>query len=161
MSWAALSAPSAAVAALAADLPARAHASSAAALQALAAGQDGAAEQLEALHAIAHDPSLPDMYRRTAANIMNMTVEEITKKHPFRQSIGKTSELALGFQGSVSAFYTMARNYGVDLNAVYAPVWENADEEQREIARFGHGGSACARGRIRPPARAPPRPALR
>lgn len=88
--------------------------------------------KLEALHAIAADPSLPDMYRRTAANIMNMTVEEITKKHPFRQSIGKTSELALGFQGSVSAFYTMARNYGVDLNAVYAPVWENADEEQRE-----------------------------
>lgn len=90
--------------------------------------------KLDALNEIIADPTLPDLYRRTAANIMNSTTDIITKKHPFRQSIGKTSELALGFQGSVSAFYSMSRLYGVDLTEIYAPVWANASEEMREKA---------------------------
>ncbi|AEI71067.1 DNA polymerase [EBPR siphovirus 2] len=50
--------------------------------------------KLKALEEIFADPSLPDLYRRTAANIMNSTTEIITKKHPYRQSVGKVSELA-------------------------------------------------------------------
>lgn len=90
--------------------------------------------KLEALRGIIADPTLPDMYRRTAASIMNMTTEQITKKHPLRQSVGKVSELALGFGGGVAAFYSMARVYGVDLHALYDPVWGAADEERREKA---------------------------
>ncbi len=90
--------------------------------------------KVQALHDIIADPSLPDMYRRTAASIMNTTTDVITKKHPLRQSVGKVSELALGFGGGVSAFYSMSRNYGVNLDELYAPVWETSDEERREKA---------------------------
>lgn len=95
------------------------------------AGEDW---KVAALHAIIADPSLPDMYRRTAASIMNTTTDVVTKKHPLRQSVGKVSELALGFGGGVPAFYSMSRNYNVKLDGLYAPVWEAADEERRERA---------------------------
>lgn len=90
--------------------------------------------KLEALFEIMADPDLPDMYRRTAAGIMNTTTDIITKKHPFRQSVGKVSELALGFGGGVSAFYSMAKAYGVGLDQMFAPVWETADEGRRNKA---------------------------
>jgi DNA polymerase len=90
--------------------------------------------KLAEMHRIITDPSVPDLYRQTAAGIMNTTTDVVTKKHPLRQSVGKTSELALGFQGGVSAFYTMARGYGVDLDALYAPVWEVADDERKAKA---------------------------
>jgi DNA polymerase bacteriophage-type len=90
--------------------------------------------KVQALREINEDPSLPDMYRRTAAQIMNTTTEVITKKHPLRQSVGKVSELALGFGGGPSAFYSMSKNYGVALDPLYAPVWETASEEKREMA---------------------------
>jgi len=90
--------------------------------------------KVKALFEIMADPSLPDMYRRTAAAIMNLSTDIITKKHPLRQSVGKVSELALGFAGGVSAFYSMSRNYGVDLDALYEPVWGAADEARRERA---------------------------
>jgi len=95
------------------------------------AGEDW---KLAALHEIIADPSLPDMYRRTAAQIMNTTTDIITKKHPLRQSVGKVSELALGFGGGPPAFYAMAKGYGVKLDEIYAPVWEIADEERRSKA---------------------------
>lgn len=90
--------------------------------------------KLDEMHKIIADPSIPDLYRQTAASIMSMSTDVITKKHPLRQSVGKVSELALGFAGGVSAFYAMARGYGVNLDALYAPVWGAADEERREKA---------------------------
>lgn len=90
--------------------------------------------KVKALHDIIVDPSLPDMYRRTAADIMNTTTDIITKKHPLRQSVGKVSELALGFGGGVAAFYSMSRNYGVVLDELYEPVWAAADADRRERA---------------------------
>lgn len=50
--------------------------------------------KVQAMFDIIADPKLPDMYRRTASSIMNMSVDVIDKKHPLRQSVGKTSELA-------------------------------------------------------------------
>lgn len=50
--------------------------------------------KLAEMFKIIADPSIPDLYRQTAAAIMNMTTEVITKKHPLRQSVGKVSELA-------------------------------------------------------------------
>lgn len=94
----------------------------------------GESWKLKALHEIKADPSLPDLYRRTAAQIMGMTTDEIHRKHPYRQSIGKTSELALGFGGSVAALHSMAVLYNVDLGQVYDPVWSVTDEEMREKA---------------------------
>lgn len=90
--------------------------------------------KVKAMFDIMSDPSLPDLYRRAAAQIMGMTTDEITKKHPLRQSVGKVSELALGFGGGVSAFWSMAKGYGVDLAALYGPVWAAADEERLEKA---------------------------
>lgn len=90
--------------------------------------------KVKAMFDIIADPSIPDMYRQTAAGIMNTSTDIITKKHPLRQSVGKTSELALGFGGGVSAFYTMAKGYGVDLDALYEPVWGVAEEDVKERA---------------------------
>lgn len=103
--------------------------------------------KVQAMHELFADPTLPDLYRRTAAQIMNMTTDVITKKHPLRQSVGKVSELALGYQGSVSAFYSMSRLYGVELDQLFPPVWENASEEMKEKAQqryanaYKRGGS--------------------
>ncbi|ODT60984.1 MULTISPECIES: DNA polymerase [Paracoccus] len=105
--------------------------------------------KLEAMHGIISDPKIPDMYRQTAARILGLPLETVTKKHWSRQAIGKPAELALGFGGSVSAFGTMARLYRVDLDAMHAPIWEKTDLEMREKAarRFafsfarGQGGA--------------------
>lgn len=101
---------------------------------AVAAWLAGERWKVAALHEIAADPKLPDMYRRTAANIMGLTTDIVTKKHPMRQSVGKVSELALGFAGGVPAFYSMSQLYGVNLEGIYGPVWEAADDERRERA---------------------------
>lgn len=90
--------------------------------------------KVAALQAIIDDPSLPDMYRQTAAFILNTTTDIVTKKHPLRQAVGKTSELALGFGGGVMAFVGMARNYNVRLRPLFEPVWAAAEPERREKA---------------------------
>ena len=101
---------------------------------AVIAWSSGEQWKVDALFGIMADPSLPDLYRRAAAAIMNTTTDVVTKKHPLRQSVGKVSELALGFGGGVPAFYSMSRNYGVNLDGLYEPVWGAADEERREKA---------------------------
>lgn len=96
--------------------------------------------KVQALHEIAADPEgKPDMYRRTAAAVLNTTTDVITKKHPMRQALGKTGELSLGFGGGVMAFVGMAKNYNVRLRPLFEPVWAATDEERREKAakRFG------------------------
>lgn len=57
-----------------------------------------------------------DLYKITAGGILGKRPEDVTK--PERQSHGKVPELALGYQGGVGAFRTMAANYGVDLDDV-------------------------------------------
>jgi len=90
--------------------------------------------KVRAMHEIIADPDLPDMYRRTAAGILGLPVDVVTKKHWARQAVGKVSELALGFGGGVSAFHSMSKNYGVKLDPLFGPVWATADEERRERA---------------------------
>ena len=104
--------------------------------------------KLKALTEIIADPSLPDMYRRTAASIMNTTTEIVSKRHPLRQSVGKVSELALGYQGGVSAFVQMARGYNVNLHSLYAPVWGAADEETRHRAVKRYENCLKARDKV-------------
>lgn len=94
--------------------------------------------KLAAMHEIIRDPKIPDMYRQTAARILSLPLDVVDKKHWARQAVGKVSELALGFQGGVSAFASMAAIYHVDLDALYAPVWEKASPEEREKAERRH-----------------------
>lgn len=56
-----------------------------------------------------------DIYLLTASEITGIPLEKLSKDSPERQSHGKVPELALGFQGSVGAFQTMAVTYGVTL----------------------------------------------
>lgn len=53
------------------------------------------------------------IYELTAAGILGKHPSDITEEE--RQAYGKVPELALGYQGGVGAFNTMAVNYGVDL----------------------------------------------
>lgn len=53
----------------------------------------------------------PDIYKRTAARILGITPEQVTKSQ--RQVYGKVPELALGFGGGKGAFQTMAKNSNV------------------------------------------------
>lgn len=57
----------------------------------------------------------PDLYLVSAARIYHKPVEALNKKSPERQ-IGKVAELALGYQGGVGAFQSMAKNYGLKVS---------------------------------------------
>lgn len=89
--------------------------------------------KVKAMFELIADPKLPDLYRRAAAGIFNTTTDLLMKKDPRRQ-VGKVSELSLQYQGGVGAFRSMARNYSLKIEPVFAPVWEVADDERREKA---------------------------
>ena len=90
--------------------------------------------KLDEMFAIMADPSKPDLYRQTAAGILGLPLDVVTKKHWARQAVGKPAELGLGFQGGVNAFNTFARAYGVKLGDIAAPVLATATEEALEKA---------------------------
>jgi DNA polymerase len=75
------------------------------------AGDDspGAMARLEQFRQTDADPSLPDLYQRTAATLSG--VNFIDKKDPRRQR-GKIAELALGFGGGAGALISMAAAQG-------------------------------------------------
>ncbi len=52
----------------------------------------------------------PDLYKISAARVYGKSISEIDD---FMRQIGKVAELALGYQGGVGAFQSMAKNYGV------------------------------------------------
>jgi DNA polymerase bacteriophage-type len=66
----------------------------------------------------------PDLYKVTAAAILGIRPEEVTKDQ--RQSYGKVPELALGYQGGPGAFQAMARGYGVDIASALGLLKETA-----------------------------------
>jgi DNA polymerase len=70
----------------------------------------GAAARLGTFRAVDADPNVPDLYTRTAADLLGLQTGDITKAQ--RQS-GKVAELALGFCGGKSALQGMAANYGL------------------------------------------------
>jgi DNA polymerase len=100
---------------------------------AVAAWFAGEQWKVDAMFDLMRDPSLPDLYRRSAAGIFNVPVELLGKKDPRRQ-VGKVSELSLQYQGGVGAFRSMARNYSLKIEPVYEPVWEAASVERRDTA---------------------------
>lgn len=85
---------------------------------------------LEAMRGIIADPAKPDMYRLTAAGIYGEPIE----KKDGRRQVGKVARLALGYEGGVTALWSMGRVYNLKLETVYEAVWNAADEERRERA---------------------------
>lgn len=92
------------------------------------AGSRGAEEKLEIFREVDRDPTKPDVYCRTAADLLEMNADEFwaiykdethelfDKMKDARQSHGKVPELSLGFGGGLGALQAMARNYGVYLS---------------------------------------------
>jgi DNA polymerase len=66
----------------------------------------------------------PGMYEITAAGILEKDIKDVTKDE--RQKYGKTSELALGYQGGVGAYQQMAVNLGIKI-----------PDEQADIIKLG------------------------
>jgi DNA polymerase len=62
----------------------------------------------------------PGIYEKTAGEILAKAPGQVTK--PERQAYGKVPELALGYQGGVGAFQTMAHTYGVKVTDEEADV---------------------------------------
>jgi len=60
----------------------------------------------------------PDLYLITAGNVLRKPHTEVAPDE--RQVSGKVPELACGYQGSVGAFATMAKNFGVDIDEARA-----------------------------------------
>ena len=75
-----------------------------------------------------------DLYNITASGIIGKAVELIDDDE--RQGYGKVPELALGYQGGVGAFQTMAAGYGVDTGAKYDDLMASVAETVIERAEY-------------------------
>lgn len=94
---------------------------------------EGALDRLAVFEAVDADPSVPDIYTRTAAEISRVDVTEVDK--PLRQR-GKVAELALGFGGGIGALASMGANYGL-----YLP----EAEAKEVVARWRDANAWCVR----------------
>jgi DNA polymerase len=88
----------------------------------------GARDRVQIFRDVDADPSLPDLYTRTAATLSHTPVDKVTK--PMRQR-GKVAELALGFCGGVGALQQMAAAYGMHFTDAEAKIvvdrWREAN----------------------------------
>lgn len=70
----------------------------------------------------------PDLYKLAAQQIFHCSLQAVDDQ---KRQIGKVSELALGYQGGVKAFQTMAKGYGVKIDDKKADeikvAWRNAN----------------------------------
>lgn len=77
----------------------------------------------------------PGIYELTASKILNRPVEQIDSRQ--RQAYGKVPELALGYQGGVGAFQTMAKTYGVQVDDATADeikrVWRGEHPKTKAV----------------------------
>jgi DNA polymerase len=80
-----------------------------------------------------------DVYNVQASEIFGYPVNK--KDHPFERQIGKVAVLALGYQGAMGAFGTMAKGYGIDLEPVYDIIWPTASQNERESAENAYDAS--------------------
>lgn len=114
------------------------------------AASDGAEAKLDIFRAIDKDPTLPDVYMRTAADLLDEDADQLwadysrkddskAYKHAYdvRQSHGKVPELSLGFGGGLGALQAMATNYGVYLDSKTAQrvvdSWREANQWARDF----------------------------
>lgn len=74
----------------------------------------------------------PDIYVASYAAAFGVPVDQVTKD---QRQVGKVMELALGYQGSVGAFTTMAAGYGINLDALADTVLQG-EEAARLMSRY-------------------------
>lgn len=87
----------------------------------------------------------PDLYILAASGILGKILDAVTGFE--RQSVGKVSELALGFQGSVGAFISMGDNYGITPYDLSRPImaaanpaqWDGTAAEYNKPGTHKHG----------------------
>ena len=92
-----------------------------------------------------------DLYKVAATDIFDATYEEITKD---QRQIGKVVILACGYQGSVGAFQSMARTYGLELDdEVVRGIVNKWREGNQNIKRYWYAVEQCAINAIRNPDR--------
>lgn len=70
----------------------------------------------------------PDLYKVMASTIVGKRVDEISKSE--RQSVGKTTELACGYQGSVPALVSMCKQYNVNIFDISNVIEQTATAQQ-------------------------------
>ena len=78
----------------------------------LAGADPGALARLNVFRGVDADPTIPDLYTRTAAAVSRLPVEEVT---PAIRQRGKVAELALGFGGGIGALQSMSASLGVHI----------------------------------------------
>jgi DNA polymerase bacteriophage-type len=83
-----------------------------------------------------------DIYKLTAAGILNKPAKEVTKAE--RNAYGKVSELACGYEGGAGAFLTFANGYQIDMGALWPTTQVNlptyAEQAQDNLYRWGPRG---------------------
>ncbi len=90
-----------------------------------------------------------DLYKVAATDIYEVPYAEITKD---QRQIGKVVILACGYQGSVGAFQSMARNYGLELDdEVVLGIVNKWREGNPNIKRYWYAIEQCAQNAIRNP----------
>lgn len=87
----------------------------------------------------------PDIYNLAYARSFNVPAESVTKDE---RQVGKVQELALGYQGWVGAFQTMAANYNVKIGderaAEIAAAWRTAHPATRRYWTELEGAAIAA-----------------
>jgi len=78
-----------------------------------------------------------DLYVKAAAGIYGVEYDDVT---PEQRQIGKVAVLALGYQGAVNAFQSMAKNYGVNIDeTTAAEIVKNWRANNPKIVKFWYG----------------------
>lgn len=99
------------------------------------AGSRSAEKVLDVFRTNDKDPSLPDIYKITAGELLKKDPREVTKDE--RQAYGKVPTLSLGFGGGIGALTAMATNYGVYLDTQtgeeVVAMWRDANPWARKF----------------------------
>lgn len=87
------------------------------------------------------------LYEHTAAQIYRIPLDQVTKA---QRQIGKVAALALGYQGAVGAFQSMAGNYGLHVEDAQAEQIKNDwREANKNIVQFWYDLDAAAVAAVR------------
>lgn len=93
----------------------------------------------------------PDLYKLAYARAFMVPLEQID---PEQRQLGKVMELALGYQGGVGAFQSMAYNYGVKVSDERANALKKAWRDAHpNIVQFWYDIEAAALNAVRQPGR--------
>lgn len=76
------------------------------------------------------------VYCREASQIYGYKCTK--ENNPYERQVGKTAILALGYQGGIAAFGTMANNYKLDLSPLFGTIYPTATDEEKAKAESAY-----------------------